>query len=735
MSGAGPGAPTRGVELWGGLECTINRVGERYNDQLESNGHYDRPDDLDRFAELGIRTLRYPLLWERIAPRGLAEADWSWADRQMEKMRRLGLRPIIGLVHHGSGPRHTSLLDDSFAEGLAEFAGAVARRYPWVEDFTPVNEPLTTARFSLLYGLWYPHHGDLRSFVRGLLVQCRATVEAMRAIRQVTPAARLVQTEDFGRTYSTRSLSYQADYENHRRLLSLDLLCGRVGPGHPLWQHLCENGASDAELAGFRDQPGPDLIGINYYLTSDRLLDQRQDRYPGCSRGGNGRQAYADVEAVRAWHAGILGHEALLAETWRRYRRPLAITEVQAGATREEQLRWLQEAWHAAGAARAAGQDVRAVTAWALLGSWDWNRQVTCQGLYYEPGVFEVRDGQPRPTALAAMVRDLAAGREHDHPVLAGPGWWRRPQRLLFPPVGGRPRVEITSPAADATPRPLLITGGSGTLGRAFARVCRTRGLAHHLLTRQELDVADPASVAAALERFRPWAVVNAAGYVRVDLAEQEPDRCHRENALGAAVLAAACREHAVRLLTFSSDLVFDGAVRTPYVESHRVAPLGVYGRSKAWAEAEVRRLLPSALIVRTSAFFGPWDEHNFLAAAVRQLGDGQAFAAASDIVVSPTYVPDLVEASLDLLVDGEQDLWHLANRGELTWADFARRAARAAGLDASLVEARPSPALRLAAPRPAYSALGTERGCPLPPLDDSLERWSRERTADRGAA
>ncbi|WP_206667357.1 hypothetical protein, partial [Salmonella enterica] len=67
-------------------------------------------------------------------------------------MQRLKLRPIVGLVHHGSGPPHTHLLDPAFAAGLAAFAGEVARRFPWVEDYTPVNEPLTTARFSALYG-------------------------------------------------------------------------------------------------------------------------------------------------------------------------------------------------------------------------------------------------------------------------------------------------------------------------------------------------------------------------------------------------------------------------------------------------------------------------------------------------------------------------------------------------------------------------------------------------------
>src|SRR3954452_13355596 len=111
--------------------------------------------------------------------------------------------PIVTLCHHGSGPHYTNLLDDGFAPGVADHASAVAARYPWVRDWTPINEPLTTARFSALYGYWYPHAKDDGSFVRALLVECSAIRQAMRAIREVTPEAKLVQTEDMGRTYST----------------------------------------------------------------------------------------------------------------------------------------------------------------------------------------------------------------------------------------------------------------------------------------------------------------------------------------------------------------------------------------------------------------------------------------------------------------------------------------------------------------------------------------------------
>ena len=142
--------------------------------------------------------------------------------------------------------------------------------------------------------------------------------------------------------------------------------------------------------------------------------------------------------------------------------------------------------------------------------------------------------------------------------------------------------------------------------------------------------------------------------------------------------------------MTFSSDLVFDGKSREPYRESDDVSPQNVYGHSKADAEKRVLDKLPNALVIRTSAFFGPWDEYNFVTLALRTLAGGKRFSAADDSVVSPTYVPDLVHASLDLLIDGEGSIWHLANSGATTWFDLARRAAQLSGLDAGLIDARP---------------------------------------------
>jgi dTDP-4-dehydrorhamnose reductase len=300
-----------------------------------------------------------------------------------------------------------------------------------------------------------------------------------------------------------------------------------------------------------------------------------------------------------------------------------------------------------------------------------------------------------------------------------GPEDWRLEKNIT------NSQLAITKPQPV---RPLAIVGATGTLGKAFARLCDLRGIPYHLLTRQEMDITDLASVRAALTQLHPWAVVNAAGYVRVDDAEREPDLCLRVNAEGPAILAAACVDVGVALLTFSSDLVFDGAGATPYVESHAVAPLNVYGRSKALAETRVLKANPSALVIRTSAFFGPWDEYNFVTIALRELAAGQTFVTAEDSVVSPTYVPDLVNASLDLLIDGEYGLWHLANKSAITWTELARLAASVAGVDASGVEARPTRELGFAAARPTYSVLGSERGLLLPDLDHAMSRYFADR-------
>ncbi|HET7458180.1 MAG TPA: sugar nucleotide-binding protein, partial [Gemmatimonadaceae bacterium] len=599
---------------------------------------------------------------------------------------------------------------------------------------------------------------DDATFVRALRTQLRATRLAMAAIREVSPGARLVQTEDLGECHSTAALRYQARFENERRWLTYDLLSGRVDGLSPVMRGYLTGagGLSNAELDEFGEHPCPPaVVGVNHYLTSERFLDERIERYPEHTHGGNRLHRYADVEAVRVHAGGVAGPEALLRAAWERYGIPIAVTEAHLACTREQQLRWLAEVWEAARRLRDEGCDVRAVTLWSAFGAYDWASLLTRADGHYEPGAFDVRSSPPRPTALARMARDLATTGAHDHPALGGDGWWRSSSRFAYEPVnsvqergssgvGGRGsevppgtfRVRSAPDTGQPSPRPLLITGATGTLGRALARSCDERGLAYRLLGRREFDIADEASVNAALERWQPWAVVNAAGYVRVDDAERDADRCWRENAHGPALLAAVCAARGVAFVTFSSDLVFDGTREGAYVESDRPSPLNVYGASKAEAEMRVLAAHPDAIVARTSAFFGAHDEYNFVTQALGAIAAGFPWTAANDLVVSPTYVPDLVDAALDLLVDGERGIWHLANGGAVTWAELARRVAERAGLDASLVVARPASSIAaFVARRPRNAALASERSRGLlPSLDSAIGRYLAARPPRRPA-
>ncbi|WP_421694570.1 family 1 glycosylhydrolase [Aestuariivirga sp.] len=647
-------------ELWGGLECSIIRVGDEYRNQFEETGHNQSLGDLDRVAALGIKTLRYPVLWETVSPHSPESCNWAFPDERLGRLRELGINPIAGLLHHGSGPLYTSLMDPQFPALLAQHAARVAERYPWINLYTPVNEPLTTARFSGLYGHWYPHAHEERSFLRCLVNQSLGTVLAMRAVRHVNPAARLVQTEDLGKVFSTPRLRQQADYENERRWLSFDLLCGRVGKHHPWYQTLLRSGITGGELELLESGEGtPDILGINYYATSERYLDEDIHRYPPWFHGGNGRERYADVEALRVDLAeGETGAKARLAEAWARYGLPLAITEVHLGSTREEQLRWLAEVWQDACDLSAQGVDVRAVTTWSMLGALDWNSLLTQRSGFYETGAFDIRGPDVRLTAVGKALRQLTRSGQFDHPVLDEKGWWRREGRHYHSPAR-------RAPAVLKRKRMILIAGASGKLGRELVHACHHRGLDIVCPSHHELDIGNPAQVGAAMVRYRPWAVINAAAHAGTE-TDSRTDRLFATNALGPENLARACAVNASQFLTFSSGQVFDGGLERPYVEGDRTCPTGLIGLSKVEAERRVARANHDALIIRMSGLFGSEDNPQDLFERFLQQADERMFFTA-------TYMPDVVRTALDLLIDGERGTWHLANSGALSQREFQR--------------------------------------------------------------
>lgn len=664
------------LELWGGHECTVNRVRNHYLDQSVLSGHDQRPDDIALFASLGLKALRYPVLWEKVSPNRPDVRDFSIADLRLGQMREAGLRPIVGLTHHGSGPRYTDLLDDGFAPGLAAHARAVAERFPWVMDYTPVNEPLTTARFSCLYGIWYPHARNEGALWRALLNEIDATRLAMREIRAVNPAARLVQTEDLGFTHATAPMADQALFENTRRWITWDLLCGMVGPNHPLWARICAWGLEDRLRAILDDPCPPDIIGFNHYLSSERMLDHRVELYPDALRGGDGPGPYVNIEAVRTVQGGTIGIATLLQQTWRRYGREIVITECHNGCTREEQMRWFDEVWRSAEAAREQGAQVTAVTAWGLLGSYDWNRLLAEEAGHYEPGIFDLRLGEPAPTAMAPLLRDLAAGRRPRQPALKGLGWWRREDRF-FDQVVSLPEPCAIVPGVEHDlddARPVLVIGPEGAQAAAVLAACDHRNLAVEF---SPVGAASEATIGERLQELlrimEPWAVINLV-----------------RNPAAAAAGVEAVGD--LPVLTWRS--AEEPGAREPYANE---------------------------LLVDCAPCLSRSDLEAFSREVLQSLSAGERVSAAANRLTPRVYLPDAANAVLDLLIDERRGRLRLDAPRAASWAELAACVAAECQMDAHLVQPV-SPRLAIAR-RPEPPAADDVPTLHLPPLANAAQR------------
>jgi dTDP-4-dehydrorhamnose reductase len=279
-----------------------------------------------------------------------------------------------------------------------------------------------------------------------------------------------------------------------------------------------------------------------------------------------------------------------------------------------------------------------------------------------------------------------------------------------------------------------LVTGAGGQLGRALLAELAQRGVEARGLDHQELDVTDAAAVRRALQAHRPAWVFHCAAATKVDRCEREPDWAERLNAQAPGQVARACAEVGAGLVHYSTDFVFDGSKGAPYVEDDRQAPLSVYGQSKARGEAAVGGAgLQRLLIVRTQWVYGPGGR-NFPAAILAKLRAGEALRVVGDQVGSPTLTLDLAAASLDLVARctaGKAALgtYHAANRGALSWYQFARLVLDRTGHAGVSVTPIGSDELDLPARRPPYSVLDCRKleaaiGRPMPDVAAGLDRW-----------
>jgi dTDP-4-dehydrorhamnose reductase len=280
--------------------------------------------------------------------------------------------------------------------------------------------------------------------------------------------------------------------------------------------------------------------------------------------------------------------------------------------------------------------------------------------------------------------------------------------------------------------RRAVVFGAAGQLGVELVRELQARRFAVEFSDRDQVDIADPAAVEKAVTAFDAQVVFNAAAYNQVDVAENEPFAAFQVNAMAVRNLALACRQADALLVHYSTDYVFDGTARHPYVEEDPTHPLGAYAVSKLTGELYAQAYLDRALVVRTSGVFGPGGlataRGNFVELMLRLAGSGQPIRVVEDHVASPTYAPLLASRTIDLVDRNLTGLFHIGGGSPISWFQFAKLIFEVAGLNPLLL-ATNEREYRTVARRPRYSALSNARmermGLePMPPLRRALELY-----------
>jgi len=286
-----------------------------------------------------------------------------------------------------------------------------------------------------------------------------------------------------------------------------------------------------------------------------------------------------------------------------------------------------------------------------------------------------------------------------------------------------------------------VVFGASGQLGVELVRELRARRYDVKGWDRTQVDITDPAAVENALAQFDAQVVFNSAAYNQVDVAEKEPQAAFLVNGLAVRNLALACRQVDARLVHFSTDYVFDGAARHPYVEDDPTHPLGAYAVSKLAGELYAQAYLDTALVVRTSGVFGPGGLNtargNFVELMLRLARSGNPIRVVEDHVASPTFAPLLAARTIDLVEREQSGVFHVGGGTPTSWFQFARLIFQAAQVEPMLL-ATNEREYRTPARRPRYSALSNakmERAGlePLPPLAQVLVSYFEERKRKTG--
>lgn len=213
----------------------------------------------------------------------------------------------------------------------------------------------------------------------------------------------------------------------------------------------------------------------------------------------------------------------------------------------------------------------------------------------------------------------------------------------------------------------IIVTGGDGMIGKQMSFGTK--------LSRTQLDILKPASIEKAITKYKPEVIVHLAALTDMMICEQNPSLAKKVNVMGAKNIAKACKKHGIKLVYLSTCAVFNGRKKTPYLEADEPNPLNVYGQTKLYAELEIQKLLPDALIIRTGWLFGGGKniDKKFVGLTITKMNNDLDVDATADRFGSPTYIPDLLNTIYELIIKNEIGVFHVVNTGSVTYFEIAK--------------------------------------------------------------
>lgn len=387
-----------------GIENSYPTIAQGHRiDQMEKCGHYAHwREDLQLVRRQQLHYLRWgPALHRTFL--GPGQYDWTWFDEVMHEMDRLDIQPILDLCHFGVPDWIGNFQNPDFAPYFAEYAGAVAARYPSVKYWTPINEILITTLFSAKYGWWNEMLTTDKAFVRAMVNVCRANLLAMHAILKHVPDAVFIQSESSEYTHPSRPQEVRlAAFYNERRFLPLDLTYGHPVSAN-IYRYLVESGMEPKDYDYFMNQTMRFrcIMGTDYYVTNEHLLTP---------------------DGVTLSSGEFFGYYVIAKQYYDRYGLPLMHTETNI---REEEgaVQWLWKEWNTMLRLRLDGVPIVGFTWYSLTDQMDWDialreernrvhpvglydldRQMRRVGSEYLRLVTEWRDFLPTGTSALMLV-------------------------------------------------------------------------------------------------------------------------------------------------------------------------------------------------------------------------------------------------------------------------------------------------------------------------------------------